>query len=136
MTKFRKGDIVSAIGVVHRTVGISDNDVTVVFGGRVHSPEYLNPEVLTLVTPVLEVGDAVRGLKEEGGIVIATILAIHDGNLWVERPGGGRDGRNRQFIWKASEVNRMDDYIKAPANGEEPPAVAPVQPPSANEPGF
>lgn len=121
MTYFRKGDIVKAVGVVQRASGISDNDVTVVFDGRSHSPEYLRAEMLTLVTPMLEVGDSVVGrhafTKKD---IEARIVFIHGEHIWVEESFPKFPNSPHQAIWRANDVTRVDPR---PTKYEQPPSA-------------
>lgn len=121
MTYFRKGDIVSANGVVLYDFD-GEGTVTVVFGGRTHSPDYLNPGDLTLVTPLFKVGDEVRRDDGQTKGVSAKIIAIHGDYVWTEEAFPRAFSQPQYFVWRASDVTRVDLYRET-AKYEQPPSA-------------
>ena len=89
---YRKGDIVSVLGIVRH--GKAEGNYVFVDVTGIHTTVMLEPKEITLVAAKFEVGDKCRlatdtaiGCAEDDPV--GTILAISDGHAWIEIfPGG------------------------------------------------
>lgn len=83
--KFRKGDKVSAVGVVGYTYEGQDS-VAVAFPGA--PTVYLKPEEITLVERKFEVGERVH--IHEDTVRVWVVAAVDGDDLWLKRDVDGR----------------------------------------------
>jgi len=78
---YRKGDIVSVLGIVRHDEG-DDDGVFVDITDR-HDTLWVSPKGLTLVAAKFEVGDKCQFMDFSG-----IVLAISDGHAWIDMGGG------------------------------------------------
>lgn len=94
MTKYRKGDLVSIQAVVSSNFDPSGDDKQVFLQPVGHYSSILvDPNIVTIVQPFFAAGERVqtissvkedRSRRVKAGPVRGTVLAMHNGDVWVE----------------------------------------------------